>query len=591
MEIVNLQQGSAEWLQYRATKFNASDAPSMLNMSKHRTRNDLLRTMHLEFDKDPSWFQQKIFDKGHRFEAQARARAEQIIGEDLVPVVGCVGKLSASFDGITFLEDTIWEHKTLNDDIRLCNSVDELHVQYHIQMEQQLMVSGAEKCLFHATIWSNDNTLLDEKYFWYESMPAIRKNIVDGWAQFEKDLSTYTFVEVVEPPKAEAVKGLPAVTIQVKGELTLCNLADVIPAFDKFLTEAKTELLSDEDFAQAEEEAKVGRETAKKCKLTAKAVVDQMASVSDAVKTLELYAEKFDKLALAQEKAVKEQKEARKAKAKLEREKAFQEYIVELEKGIEPIRLSIGEKPDFVGVMKAQRTLSSLYNKLDSELARVKIIASNTANELRTRLDWFNTAADGFQFLFSDLQQLIYQDDIKFLVASRIDTYKAQEQAKAEAERQRIAAEEKAKLEAEKIVAERQRVAAAEETTKAEKAPAVTPEKLRASADRIEESARYADRTSDMQREMAEAQNLRRQANQLEAEQKAETEKANTSAAIVPSGIEQWQTQATTITIPTAEFEKMMERLEFLDCLEAAGVDCWDGYSTAVQMHKEHSAA
>lgn len=453
MEIIDLVPNTPEWLQYRTTKRNASDAPAMLGMSKYKSRNEFLRECATGIVAEVSAATQKIFNDGHRFEALARSRAEEIIGEDLAPIVGYEGDLSASFDGITFMENVIWEHKTLNDEIRAAQSVEDLHPQYHIQMEQQLLVSGAEKCLFHATKWSNDNVLLEEKHFWYESNLDLRNQIIAGWEQFKKDVESYVFVEVVEPPKAEALKELPAVTIQVKGELTLSNLGDVTPLFDKFLAEAKTTLATDDDFAIAEAEAKLGRETAKRCKLTAKAVIDQISTVSEAVKTLELYAEKFDKLALSQEKAVKEQKETRKAAAKLERDGAYAMFIAEIEEGIAPIRLTLAQddKPDFVGAMKSQRTLSGLYNKLDAELARAKIAASTVSNDIREKLNWCKESSAGYGFLFNDLQQIIYksEDDFKLLVTTRIDQRKQAEAEKLEAERQRIAAEEKAKAERE----------------------------------------------------------------------------------------------------------------------------------------------
>lgn len=480
MEVVDLVPNTPEWLQYRTTKRNASDAPAMLDMSKYKSRNELLRERATGIVADVSAATQKIFNDGHRFEALARSRAEEIIGEDLAPVVGYEGDLSASFDGITFMEDVIWEHKTLNDEIRAAQSVEDLHPQYHIQMEQQLAVSGAEKCLFHATKWSDDSVLLEEKHFWYKPNLDLRNQIIAGWEQFKKDVESYVFVEVVEPPKAEALKDLPAVTIQVKGELTLSNLGDVTPLFDKFLAEAKVTLITDDDFAIAEAEAKLGRETAKRCKLTAKAVVDQLSSVSQAVKTLEFYAEKFDKLALSQEKAVKEQKETRKAAAKLERDGAYTMFIAELEKGITPIRLALAQddKPDFVGAMKGQRTLTSLYNKLDAELARAKIAASTVSNDIRAKLDWCKETSAGYGFLFNDLQQIIYKsdDDFKLLVTTRIDQHKLQEADRLEQERQRIAAEEKAK--AEREAAEKLKAEQAEAERMAQEAkPVEQPEK------------------------------------------------------------------------------------------------------------------
>lgn len=41
------------------------------------------------------------------------------------------------------------------------------------------------------------------------------------------------------------------------------------------------------------------------------------------------------------------------------------------------------------------------------------------------------------------------------------------------------------------------------------------------------------------------------------------------------------------ITIPKEEYESLKEDSLFLSCLEAAGVDNWDGYDYAIGMYKE----
>lgn len=45
--------------------------------------------------------------------------------------------------------------------------------------------------------------------------------------------------------------------------------------------------------------------------------------------------------------------------------------------------------------------------------------------------------------------------------------------------------------------------------------------------------------------------------------------------------------QDETITIPMADYQSMVDRLEWLDCLEAAGVDNWQGYDEAQRMYQE----
>ena len=39
-----------------------------------------------------------------------------------------------------------------------------------------------------------------------------------------------------------------------------------------------------------------------------------------------------------------------------------------------------------------------------------------------------------------------------------------------------------------------------------------------------------------------------------------------------------------TVTISKKEYESLLEKVEFLNCLQACGVDNWDGYSDAHEM-------
>ena len=43
-----------------------------------------------------------------------------------------------------------------------------------------------------------------------------------------------------------------------------------------------------------------------------------------------------------------------------------------------------------------------------------------------------------------------------------------------------------------------------------------------------------------------------------------------------------------TITIPLKEFTRLTERDDWLSCLEAAGVDNWQGYDYAMELSQEN---
>jgi putative phage-type endonuclease len=537
MQVHNLVQGSPAWLAYRSMHFNASDAPAMMNCSPYKTRTQLLNEIKTGLTPEVDAHTQRIFNDGHRFEELARPLAEKILGEDLFPVTGSIGELSASFDGLTMDEAIAWEHKTINDKLRSVNSAEELPLNYRVQMEQQLLVSGAMKCLFMATKWDNDE-LVDEKHFEYTSDQKLRDDIICGWEQFNTDLADHEVKTVVELPKAESIMDLPAVIVQVKGELTLCNMADVRPQFDSFLANAITVMETDEDFALAEAESKMGREVAKRCLATAKGVVDQTSSISEVTRELELYAAKFNALALSQEKAVKTQKEARKIAIMNEAVTAFIGYKALVEADIHPIKL-ISAAPDFAGAMKNKRTIASLEDAVASELANAKIEIDAIARAVRINL-LLLLKSDDYRFLFNDIQTIIYQtaDHFKLTVENRIDSHKRAEAEKLEAQRLQIEVEAKRKAEADQaklLEAERQKIRqeeqaklveelrlealrVKEELAKAE-ANKPTPEKLRARAKEIATGAEYADSNATRNAELAGASKLRAEADELEKAQ------------------------------------------------------------------------
>lgn len=545
MNIHDLVQGSPEWHAYRANHFNASDAPVMMNCSPYKTRTELLNERKTGLTPEIDAQTQRIFNDGHRYEALARPLAEKIIGEELYPVTGSIGNLSASFDGLTMDGSMVFEHKSLNDKLRAVEGPEQLPLHYRVQMEQQLLVSEASQCLFMATKWDNDQ-LVDETHCFYSADIKLRQDIIMGWKQFELDLESHEVKSVIELPKAEAIMELPAVIVRVSGELTLCNLDDVRPIFDKHLNNATVIFITDDDFANGEAEAKVSRKAEKQCEAMELGIVDQTATISEVVRELRLYKEKFRVSALAQEKAVKTQKEARKVAIISDAVKAYSVYKDALEAEISPIKLHT-TAPDFAGAMKAKRTIASLEDAVDSELALGKINADAVAKELRACLAYLDETAKDYRFLFNDLQVIIYLDRSHFemTVRVRIESHKKAEADKLEAQRLQIEAEAKRKAEAEqaeKLEAERAIVRAEEqakiteqqrldklelEATRAKQAAEQAvinaeqktkeeAEALRKTAAHIEQAAQYADRSADRNAELAGAAKLRKQANEIE---------------------------------------------------------------------------
>jgi len=460
MNIVNLTQGSAEWHAHRHNHFNASDAPAMMGCSPYKTRAALIRELATGLGEDVTPEKQRLFDAGHRFEALARPLAEEVIGEELYPVVGTAGKLSASFDGLTLMNDVAFEHKTLNDDLRAAMTTMDgaaLPLQYRVQMEQQLLISGAQKCLFMATKWSGDQ-LVERREAWYLPDHELRAQIVVGWAQLEADVAAYRPAEVAAEVVAEPVEALPAVLVKVSGELAVSanfgafetKLRDFLE--HKLIREPKT----DQDFADLDlqiKAMKAGREAIKGAKAQ---MLAQVQPVDVATKTADMLDDLLQKNCAMAERLLKDEKERRKTEIVLERQAALREHCNALTKRVGVL---VSVPADFGGVIKGLKSLSSMESKLGDELARAKIAASQAADLIdRNRKAMTEADAAG---LFPDFTTVCAKapDDFAALIAAR----KAQAAAQLERERERIRAEEAARLERE------QREAAARQQAEAER--------------------------------------------------------------------------------------------------------------------------
>lgn len=486
----NLPQGSPEWHAHRATHFNASDAPAMLGCSPYKTRTQLLHELKTGLAAEVDAATQRRFDDGHRFEALARSLAEEIIGQDLFPVVGTEGQFSASFDGITLLEDTVFEHKTLNADLRACMKDQgngySLPKHYQVQMEQQLLVSGADRVLFMASEWDGD-TLVEERHCWYASDPALRAEILAGWAQFESDLETYQPAPTADPvPTGRAPESLPALRIEVTGMVTASNLDAFKAHALSVFGDINTNLRTDNDFADAEKTVKWCGDVEERLAAAKQHALSQTESIDALFRAIDEISAEARRVRLDLDKKVKAKKEERRGEIVAGGITALREHIAALN-----TRLGKPYMPqvpaDFAGAIKGKKSLASMEDAVATELARAKIAANEIADRLQINLTYLREHAAEHRALFPDTNTIVHKapDDLQALVTARIAEHKAAEERRLEAERERIRAEEAAKLarEQETKAAEERRQAearAAEERRQAVAAEAAQRQELQA---------------------------------------------------------------------------------------------------------------
>jgi len=461
MKTLSLVQGSTQWAAHRATHFNASDAPAMMGCSAYKTRTQLLHELHTGTAPAVDAATQRRFDEGHRIEALARPLAEKIIGEDLYPVVGVEGELSASFDGLTMAEDVCFEHKTLNQELRECmegeDESDRLPLQYRVQMEQQLLVSGAARCLFMATKWDGDN-LVESRHCWYGSSPLLRQQIIDGWKQFAIDLAAYVPQDVIVPAVAAPQMNLPAVSIQVTGSIALVdNLEKFGTALTAYIERINKKPETDQDFADLEATVKTLKTAEEALDAAESSALAQTDSIDTMRRTVAMYRETCKTNRLLAEKIVKAEKENRRIKIVSDAVAALHTHMKGLQERTRNYMPQVANQ--FQEVIKGLKSLDSMKDKLAGELARCKIEANAIADRISFNLTLLDDNTE-FGFLFPDAAQVVLKaaDDFTALVNSRIAAHKAEAARKEEETRARIQAEEQAKAErahAAKVEAER----------------------------------------------------------------------------------------------------------------------------------------
>ena len=475
MKTLDLIQGSEEWQAARAKHFTASEAPAMLGLSKYMSRQELLRQKATGSIPEVDSAKQRLFDKGHEAEAAARPIVEEIIGDELFPATGVLEveglPLLASFDGITMDETIVWENKLSNASLIDDLTAGELDDHYWPQLEQQLLVSGAEKAYFTASDGTPENTV----GMWYQSNPKRRQKLISGWKQFSADLTNYQHVEVIPAAVAAPTEGFGALVLQVEGRVVACNIDAFRAGASSFLARLPKpeELNSDQDFANAESAVKACGEAESKIKAAKDAGLAQMSEVDTVFRVADQIIAEIKAARLSLEKSVEIRKTSIRGEIVQSGKDRLAEHIAALNKRL--VRVTMPVIPaDFVGAIKGKRTVESLRNAVDTTLANAKIAANEIADKIQINLSLLDEHKE-HSFLFNDVSALVMKanDDLQNIIKLRVAEHQAEQQRKLEAERERIRKEEQAKAER-----EQQEKAAAERREAEQKAQMAEHERL-----------------------------------------------------------------------------------------------------------------
>lgn len=459
MKIVNLLQGSPEWHAHRAQHFNASDAPAMMSCSPYKTRTELIKELATGITAEVDAATQRIFDAGHQFEALARPLAEEIVGEELYPVVGAEGKYSASFDGLTMLEDAAFEHKSLNAALREamfegCTGAD-LPLVYQVQMEQQAMVSGCARILFMASKWEADRdtgemVLVEQRHCWYTPNLDLRARIVAGWAELEAEVAAYDpAAQRAAPAVAAPVDSLPAVAVQLQGALAVVsNLPAFGEALRAFIDRIPAKPATDQEFADTEAACKALKKAEDMLEATEAGALAQISDVELLRRTVSDLRSLARSTRLAKEKLVTAEKEARRTQIVTGAQAALDQHVQALNQ-----RLRANWLPRVNGgfgeVIKGKKSLANMEDAVAVALTDAKHEANLLAQRLEANRAHLAQEDGDWIALFADFAAVGTKaaEDFEALAALRIGNHKQAEAKRLETEREKIRAQEQVKAE------------------------------------------------------------------------------------------------------------------------------------------------
>lgn len=149
-KVINIEQGTTEWLEMRRKYITASQIPVIMGVSPYQTFAQLLneKLTGKEANNDDK---KELFQRGHDLENTARNILRDYKFKPMVLVSKQIPELMASLDGMDLERNIILEAKYVGK--AKLSAIKNLNIpaSHLYQMQAQLMVSGAEACLYFAT--------------------------------------------------------------------------------------------------------------------------------------------------------------------------------------------------------------------------------------------------------------------------------------------------------------------------------------------------------------------------------------------------------------------------------------------------------
>lgn len=153
-EIIDIEQGSEAWRQMRFDHITASDIPVLMGVSPYQSIEGLLDEKINKKSNQENAGKEALFQRGHDLENTARNILTDYSFKPYVLTSKLVPMLMASLDGFDREHNIILEAKYCGKTKIAAIKRGIVPKNHYAQVQTQLLVSGAEYCLY----WASDGT-------------------------------------------------------------------------------------------------------------------------------------------------------------------------------------------------------------------------------------------------------------------------------------------------------------------------------------------------------------------------------------------------------------------------------------------------
>ena len=231
--------------------------------------------------------------------------------------------------------------------------------------------------------------------------------------------------------KTELEINLPSLQVVCEGRIITNNFKEFESAVEGILGRIKTNLESEEDFAQAEKIVKACKSAESELSRVQKEVLSQTGDVNELVDRISTFGTRFKKTRNELERQIKTAKEDRKKQILTEHYKDLLNFIDNCNKALYPYRLpfDLSEK-DISEAGYSKKTLPTFEKAIRDAVKHHKEVFAKVLQDYQEKLKIFdNPAYHNYRDLFADMGDLLTYPADQFIqtIDSRIQSHQARE--------------------------------------------------------------------------------------------------------------------------------------------------------------------